>query len=81
MYILPHRGFDILVIPETLYIVLFLLFSISALISVIAFVIGAVKKKKMKWFILWGVVVLISAVYLIAALEFGLIAANTMIGG
>lgn len=78
MFLLTHKW---LVIPETLYIALLLLFVFLAVISIIVLVIGAMKKKKMKWFTLWGVVLLISAAYLIATLGLGWIVANTMIGG
>lgn len=78
MFLLTHKW---LAIPETLYIALLLLFVFLAVISIIVLVIGAMKKKKMKWFTLWGVVLLISAAYLIATLGLGWIVANTMIGG
>ncbi len=70
-----------LAIPEMLYIALILLFGILAVISIIAHVIGVMKKRKTKYFIVWGLVAFISAAYLVAALGFGWIVANTMIGG
>ncbi len=78
MFVLTHKW---LAIPETLYITLLLLFVFLAVISIIALVIGAMKKRKMKWFTLWGVVLLISAAYLVATFGLGWIVANTMIGG
>lgn len=70
-----------LAIPETLYIALLLLSGFLAVISIIALAIGAMKKRKRKWFTLWGGVLLISAAYLVVTLGLDWIVANTMIGG
>ncbi|WP_367925088.1 hypothetical protein [uncultured Ruthenibacterium sp.] len=70
-----------LAIPEPLHIALVLLFGVLAAISTIALILGIVKKKKSKYFVLWSTVILISAAYLIASLGFGWIVANTMISG
>ena len=70
-----------LVIPETLYFALLLLFGFLAVMSIIALLIGTVKKRKAKYFLRWGIVVIISAIYLTATLRLGWIVANTMIGG
>ena len=51
MFLLSDRCF---VIPEMLYIGLLLLFCFLVVISIVAIVMGAMQKKKMKWFILWG---------------------------
>lgn len=78
MFLLSDRW---VVIPEMLYIGLLFLFVFLVVISIVAIVMGAMKKKKMKWFILWGVVVLVSAIYLVATFGLGWIVANTMLGG
>lgn len=70
-----------LVIPETLYFALLLLFGFLAVMSIIALFIGTVKKRKAKYFLRWGIVVVISAIYLTATMRLGWIVANTMIGG
>ncbi len=68
-------------IPEQLYIVLLFLFCALGIVSAIALIVGVSKKRKNKYFILWGMALLVSAIYFVASFGFGWIVANTMIGG
>lgn len=68
-------------IPELLYAVLLLLFCVLSIVSAIALILGVLKKRKSKYFILWGTTLLVSAAYLVVSLGFGWIVASTMIGG
>lgn len=70
-----------IVIPEQLYVVLLFLFCALAIVSAIALIVGVSKKRKNKYFILWGMALLVSAAYFVVSFGFGWIVANTMIGG
>ncbi|MDE6642265.1 MAG: hypothetical protein K2K63_17280 [Acetatifactor sp.] len=70
-----------LMIPEKLYFALLFICMVISIASVSALICGAAKKKTLTYYIIWGIILLISIVYLILTLGTHSIIAHTMVGG
>ena len=70
-----------LMIPEKMYFALLFICGVISIVSITALIYGAAKKKTITYYIVWGIILLISAVYLILTLGTHSIIAHTMVGG
>ena len=69
-----------LIIPELIYIMLLYGGIVSSLVSFFMGIRGFIKKREIRYFIKWGIVLLLCLVTLLLTTT-GVIVANTMIGG
>jgi len=69
-----------LIIPELIYIMLLYGGIVSSLVSFFMGIRGFIKKREIRYFIKWGIVLLLCLVAVVLTTT-GVIVANTMIGG
>ena len=69
-----------LIVPEFIYVILFFGSIILSLVSFFMGIRGFIKKREIRYFIKWGIVLLLCLVTLVLTTT-GVIVANTMIGG
>ena len=69
-----------LIIPELIYIMLLCGGIVLSLVSLIMGIKGYIKKRESRYFIMWGIVLLLCLV-VVKLTTTGVIVANTMIGG
>lgn len=70
-----------LMIPEKLYFALLFVCGVISIVSISALICGAAKKKTLTYYIIWGIILLISILYLILTLGTHSIIAHTMVNG
>ena len=69
-----------IIVPEFIHILLFYGGLVLALVSLIMGILGMVRKKGKRYFILWGILLVVSLAAVLLTIS-GTVVADTMLGG